>query len=423
MKISVNLCPRGEIIKMRRLYNTLAYLRRAYQTDDQGNMMPWTKDAMIHPLQGIVGITGGPLLNKSNMIDLANSKSADETSNQKSLNSPTAPSSPALPGEVHNACEICQEKLELFYEDETEEWNFWDALRVDDKIYHQLFNEDHKETFFKNPALNANNDENDKKTEGSTAAGNKDADDYVEVTVLPNRTPSVSANNNGDKDMSESLPTREKATIELNFDDENILKYKEHEDFCAVDADSSEDDIEIQEPHIPFIDLDTYVEKKQPEDDESSKMLFLNVKIIKEADYYDEDDAFGNIGTMSPTDDLSPHSLERVDATEYTECSSAGTAVITPTELNISIDGNPTTKPLAILGKKIKINLAKSNIMVNSNSNNIRQPIPPPKPSILPPLQEESPSFEIKPAMQGAKLRTKNTVKCGVETSGLCSVM
>ncbi|CAD6997683.1 unnamed protein product [Ceratitis capitata] len=341
------------------------------------NMMPWTKDAMIHPQQGIVGITGGPLLNKSNMIDLANSKSADESSNQKSLNSPTAPSSP---GEVHSACEICQEKLELFYEDETEEWNFCDALR----------------------------------TEGSTAAGNIDADDYVDVTVLPNQTPSVSANNNGDKDVSESLPTREKATIELNLDDKNILEYREHEDFCAVDSDSSEDDIEIQEPHIPFIDLDTYVEKDQPEDDESSKMLFLNVKIIKELKDDDEDDAFGNIGTMSPTDDLSPHSLERVDATEYTECSSAGTAVISPTELTISIDGNSTTKPLAILGKKIKINLAKSSIMVNSNGNNIRQPIP---------LQEESPSFEIKPAMQGAKLRTKNTVKCGVETSGLCSVM
>ncbi|CAD6997352.1 unnamed protein product [Ceratitis capitata] len=306
---------------------------------------------------------------------------------------------------------------------------------MDDKIYHTLCYEDHKGTSFKNFALNADDDEHDKKTEGATAARNIDADDYVDVIVLPNQTPSVPANDNGDKDVSESLPTREKATIELNLDDKNILKYKEHEDCCAVDADSSEDDIEIQEPHIPFIDLDTYVEKEQPEDDESSKMSFLNVKNIKEPKDVgeDEDDGFGDIGTMSPTGDRPPssQSLEEVGAMEYTVYSPAGTAIIAPTELTISIDGNSPTKPLAILGKKIKINLAKSSIMVNSNSNNIRQPIPPPKPSTLPPpkpstlppRQEETQSLELKPALQCAKLRTMNTVKSGAETSGLCSVM
>ncbi|CAD6997695.1 unnamed protein product [Ceratitis capitata] len=284
-----------------------------------------------------------------------------------------------------------------------------------------------QETCFKNPAVNANDDENDKKTEGATTAGNIDADDYVDVTVLPNQTPLVSANDNGDKDVSESLHTSEKATIELNLDDKNILKYKEHEDFCAVDADSSEDDIDIQEPHIPFIDLDTYVEKEQPKDNESSKMSFMNVKIINERkdNDEDEDDDFSDIGIMSPTGDRPPSSQspEQVDATECTEGSAAIIVVIAPTELNISIDGNPPAKPMAVLGKKIKINLAKSSMMVNNNSNNIRQPTPPPKPPTLPPRQEETPTFELKPALQGAKLRTMNTVKCGAETSGLCSVM
>ncbi|CAD6997348.1 unnamed protein product [Ceratitis capitata] len=131
------------------------------------------------------------------------------------------------------------------------------------------------------------------------------------------------------------------------------MKYKEHEDCCAVDVDSSEDDIEIQEPHIPFIDLDAYVEKEQPEDDESSKTSFLNVKNIKEPkdNDEDEDDGFGDIGTMSPTGDRPPSSQspEQVDAAEYTEGSPAGTVVIAPTELNIFIDGNPPSKPLAIL--------------------------------------------------------------------------
>ncbi|CAD6997682.1 unnamed protein product [Ceratitis capitata] len=311
--------------------------------------------------------------------------------------------------------------------DETEEWNFWGAIRVDDKIYHPLRYEDHKETCFKNPAPNANDDENDKKTEGATTAGNIDADDYVEVIVLPNQTPSVSANDNGDKDVSESLPTSEKATIDFNLDDESIMKYREHEDCCTAHADSSEDELDIQEPHIPFIDLDTYVEEEQPEDNESSKMSFLNVKIINEPkdNDEDEDDGFGDIGILSPTGDRPPSSQSpvQVDSTECTEGSAAVIVVIAPTELTISIDGNPQTKPLAILGKKIKINLAKSSMMVNNNSSNIRQPTPPPKPPTLPPRQEETPTFELKPALQGAKLRTMNTVKCGAEISGLCSVM
>ncbi|CAD6997704.1 unnamed protein product [Ceratitis capitata] len=285
--------------------------------------------------------------------------------------------------------------------DETEEWNFWDIIRVDDKIYHPLCYENHKGTFFKNPALNADDDKNDKKTEGATTVGNIDADDYVEVIVLPNQTPSLSANDNGDKDVSESLPTSEKATIDFNLDDESIMKYREHDDCCTAHADSSEADIDIQEPRIPFVDLDTY------DNDE------------------DEDDGFGDIGIMSPTGDRSPSSQspEQVDATKCTEGSAAVIVVIAPTELNISIDGNPSVKPMAVLGKKIKINLAKSSMMVNNNSSNNRQPTPPPKPPTLPLRQEETPTFELKPALQGAKLRTMNTVKCGAETSGLCSVM
>ncbi|CAD6997349.1 unnamed protein product [Ceratitis capitata] len=81
--------------------------------------------------------------------------------NQNSLNSPKAPSCTALPEEVGNACGTCQEKLELFYDNETNEWNFRNAIRVDDKIYHPLCYEDHKGRLFRNPTLNANDDEHD----------------------------------------------------------------------------------------------------------------------------------------------------------------------------------------------------------------------------------------------------------------------
>lgn len=71
-------------------------------------------------------------------------EASDETSNQKSLNSPVSLSCPALPEDGDRVCDMCQEKFEQFYHEETEEWHLRNAIRVEDKIYHPLCYEDHK---------------------------------------------------------------------------------------------------------------------------------------------------------------------------------------------------------------------------------------------------------------------------------------
>ncbi|XP_054736498.1 uncharacterized protein LOC129243479 isoform X1 [Anastrepha obliqua] len=351
-------------------------------------------------------------------------ETCDETSNQKWLNSPAPLSCPALTEDVDRACDMCQEKFEQFYNEETEEWHLRNAIRVEDKIYHPLCYEDYK------AALNAKNEETDDKAEAKPAEDTNadevviikiegddqsdvedkaaDAtditmdDDDDDVIVLPNEEPSVTEIDDDDEYVPESVPpVADKDAIDIDVED--------NEDATNADADAAGSDVEIQEPHIPFTDLDTYVEKEQPDADDTTQMSFMNVKIKEEPkdDDEDEDDGFEDVGTvlmvpdeeisiqsseetqtqtiasstsgMSPTTDRPPssQSLMQIDAAEFAE----GSAVA-PIDLNTSIDGNTGTEdehnlstvgpspaiPLASLVNKIKINIAKNSISANSSS-------------------------------------------------------
>ncbi|XP_011188531.1 uncharacterized protein LOC105215984 isoform X1 [Zeugodacus cucurbitae] len=367
-------------------------------------------------------------------------EASDETSNQKWLNSPVPLSCPALPEDVDRVCDMCQEKFEQFYHEETEEWHLRNAIRVEDKIYHPLCYEDYKaalnakvegaeEKVEDKGAEEANADDDviikiegddHSDVEGVKSTDNAMDDDDDDVIVLPNEEPSVTEIDDDDEYVPESVPPiADKNGIDI--DTEN------NEAETASNADADEDaagsDVEIQEPHIPFTDLDTYVEKEQPDADETSQMSFLNVKIKEEPkdDDEDEDDGFEDVGTvliapdeeisiqsseetqtqtiasstsgMSPSAERPPssQSLVQVDTTEFAEGTSTNAVSATPIDLNTSIDGNGDGEdehnlstvgpspaiPLASLVNKIKINIAKSSITANnsstsnnSNSNN-----------------------------------------------------
>ncbi|XP_010862672.4 pre-mRNA cleavage complex 2 protein Pcf11 isoform X2 [Esox lucius] len=47
---------------------------------------------------------------------------------------------------VDEACEICQEQFEMYWEEDEEEWHLKDAIRVDEKTYHPSCFEDYKNT-------------------------------------------------------------------------------------------------------------------------------------------------------------------------------------------------------------------------------------------------------------------------------------
>ncbi|XP_072517782.1 pre-mRNA cleavage complex 2 protein Pcf11 isoform X2 [Salminus brasiliensis] len=52
----------------------------------------------------------------------------------------------AAPDVVDESCEICQEQLEMYWEEEEEEWHLKNAMRVDGKTYHPSCYEDYKNT-------------------------------------------------------------------------------------------------------------------------------------------------------------------------------------------------------------------------------------------------------------------------------------
>jgi len=146
-------------------------------------------------------------------------------------------------------------------------------------------------------------------------------DDDDDVIVLPNEEPSVTEIVDDDDedeyvpgnvtraDMgneSQDKPESSSETKEAETEKEKLGEQPQSES-------ANESDVEIQEPNIPFTDLDTYVEKEM---DEATKAALLNVKIKEEPkDEYedDEDDGFEDVGTVVsllplPEDEISIHS-------------------------------------------------------------------------------------------------------------------
>ncbi|XP_061394405.1 uncharacterized protein LOC133329962 [Musca vetustissima] len=352
----------------------------------------------------------------------------DETSNQRSTNSPIQ-SCPAGPDDVDRACDMCQEKFEQFYNEELEEWHLRCAIRVEDKTYHPLCYEDYKASLnpptppakemdtndtdiAEEPSLIQIDDDNavdivikveedDSKEKPTTTKSNPDAnaaandDDDDDVIVLPNEEPSVTEiDDDDDDDDDEYVPanvTREQMGNIHGEDDDDLNE-------------TTESDVEIQEPHIPFTDLDTYEEKELPEPDEFTRAAFMNIKIKQEpnADEEDEDDGFEDVGTvLIAPEEISIHSSEETQTQTIESSTSAAmspgqqerpastpasvlneemnettTDHLPATDLNISMDGNMETgdehnlsavglapaMPLASLVNKIKINITKNNV-------------------------------------------------------------
>ena len=109
--------------------------------------------------------------------------------------------------------------------------------------------------------------------------------------MLPNEEPSVTEIVDDDDD--EYVPANVTREQMGHVDEEDDGQGGEHNE-------TAESDVEIQEPHIPFTDLDTYEEKELPDGDDASQMSFMNVKIKEEPkdNDEDEDDGFEDVGTV-----------------------------------------------------------------------------------------------------------------------------
>ncbi|XP_068144812.1 pre-mRNA cleavage complex 2 protein Pcf11 isoform X2 [Drosophila tropicalis] len=350
----------------------------------------------------------------------------DDLSQQRSMDSPV-PTCPAGADDVDRCCDMCHEKFEQFYNEELEEWHLRSAIRVEDKIYHPLCYEDYK-TSLNPPSKNEdeakaaskkdldmnNSDDNamdilikvedlDDDDEDGNAKHSFDDDDD-DVIVLPNEEPSVTEIVDDDDDeyvpanvtrlemggVNDESSQEKPASLEVVAE---VVKGAEVENEKQVNNKHSdnddESDVEIKEPHIPFTDLDTYVEKP-----------LLNVKIKEEPkdddeEEEDEDDGFEDVGTVVPLlplplDEISinssetqtqtigssasPATLERPASVaslgdEDVENGKEKTLEETEPESthNLSAAGPAPALPLASIVNKIKINITKNS---NSNSHN-----------------------------------------------------
>ncbi|KAM7343587.1 pcf11 cleavage and polyadenylation factor subunit isoform 2-T2 [Cochliomyia hominivorax] len=353
----------------------------------------------------------------------------DETSNQRSTNSPI-PTCPAGADDVDRACDMCQEKFEQFYDNELEEWHLRCAIRIEDKIYHPLCYEDYKASLIPPSKPNEAEEEETVATKNNEESLIQIEDDNAVDIVIKveeedkddKKTSTISNTLDDDDDDVIVLPNEEPLVTEI-VDDDDDDEYvpanvtREHmghvgdEDEGQVEGgelnETTESDVEIQEPHIPFTDLDTYVEKELPEGDDASQMSFLNVKIKEEPkEDEDEDDGFEDVGTvveapeeisinssddtqtqtiessnpaLSPIPERPPSTVSSVQHNEDIE------SLMEPpsTDLNISMDGNietgdehnlsaagaVPTVPLASLVNKIKINITKNTVTTSSNTS------------------------------------------------------
>ncbi|XP_050743057.1 uncharacterized protein LOC108022581 isoform X3 [Drosophila biarmipes] len=354
----------------------------------------------------------------------------EELSQQRSLDSPV-PTCAAGTDDVDHCCDMCHEKFEQFYNEELEEWHLRCAIRVEDKIYHPLCYEDFKASL--NPPAEVKSDkdvdmnntddnamdtlikvEDDDDDEGTAKPPQPIVDDDDDdVIVLPNEEPSVTeivddddedeyvpgnvtradmGNESQDKPESSSSETKEAEKEKLGEQPQS--------------ESANESDVEIQEPNIPFTDLDTYVEKEM---DEATREALLNVKIKEEPkDEYedDEDDGFEDVGTVVsllplPDDEISIHSsaetqthtigssaspatIERpasvtslsLPANDADEVEQQADAAAADTEAELNGEKQESTHnlsavgpalPLASIVNKIKINITKN---TSSNSHN-----------------------------------------------------
>ncbi|XP_030554536.1 pre-mRNA cleavage complex 2 protein Pcf11 [Drosophila novamexicana] len=356
----------------------------------------------------------------------------DEVSQQRSLDSPV-PSCAAGTDDLDRSCDMCHEKFEQFYNEELEEWHLRSAIRVDEKIYHPLCYEDYKASL--NPPaavvndsttngdmdmLNASDDnamdtlikvedDSDDAKKTSTMLLDDDDDDVI---VLPNEEPSVTEIVDDDDDEyvpmavtaepETEAPSEKPTTSATSGEQEQKKEQQKDEEQQQRAENANESDVEIQEPNIPFTDLDTYVEKEP--------MPMLNVKIKEEPkddDEEDEDDGFEDVGTVVqlvplPEDEISilssetqtqtidstasPATMERpASVTSLSMTANEDDLELEPSAAmagnseadfngenpqethNLSAAGPAPALPLASIVNKIKINITKN---TSSNSHN-----------------------------------------------------
>lgn len=396
---------------------------------------------------------------------------------------------PSVPADINNQdprCEVCQEKLEQFYNEDKEEWHLKMAIRVEDKTYHPLCYED----------LQANDTANETMEEHSISNVSMDTDLLGDVEmkqepttipgldVVPDEEPPVCLD-----ESSASKPNTPKSELDADMDETS----QDHNGETKTDdeakpemedepMDAEDDDVIINEVEPERIVLDDYefdengliagvVVKQEPVDDgftDIENFHLSSPKVPEEP--APQDESFMDIGeisepavpnatnenaegdaTQDPRSPLSEAACETAPTSPTANTDTADaentTTTTTTTATTIvssneplltmpTIDGNldcnnagaiPTV-PAGGMGGRIKINISKPMPVIapkenKDNTSDVDNNIEPVDPTQPLPPGEEPVQLYLKPALQGIDLKQVPPVNKGSELTGLCSIM
>lgn len=356
-------------------------------------------------------------------------------------------------------CDVCQDKFEQFYNEEKEEWHLRMAIRVDNKTYHPLCYDD----FIASLEAQDSGDENcipGLDGDIADANSNEESEPVPEEIVIDDDEEETSLNKEQGETMEVTETTSEEKEEPKSGEVAEAIDEAEkteptdevaQEEQQQQEEEDDDDDVIIHEvvPERIILDDDDYNDEEellQNGDTNDSKKL----NVLKEEPI---DDGFMDVGDdgilkldairiKSEPIDRDESFLEMSVDDETQEEEEPDPKVSTDTthaDVVPLIDGNVQfesgvmpqssgisgrikiniTKPIPVLTSRDNSNkeLASSEIDNSTNSPELIDPSQP-----LPP-GEENIQLNLKPALQGLKVKKAPPVQKGHELTGLCSIM
>lgn len=344
-------------------------------------------------------------------------ESTNDESNQRSRSPP--PSCLAGPDDHDIACDVCHDKFETFFNEETEEWHLRNAIRVEGGTYHPICYEDYKVSALwalgscsrliafriSRPQASLTLDESTLAATAADTSADDNATDAADIAVKQEAQQESAATSHEDDDDVIVVPQEEPVITEIPDDDEEAppgdqmslpeTANADEEKGNQEDRDGSlnnESDVQILEPQISVMDLDEFDDPPEVDAATADEASAFPVKIKEEPKYegYEDDDGFEDVGTYEcepigamtneetsgkfgrPLVDRAKHSSNRIpfSVDEYIPQSVQGQPTIITT-----IDGNVEVQdatPAPIGTNKIKINITK-NVHLNKIPINVSE--------------------------------------------------
>ncbi|KAK9738323.1 CID domain [Popillia japonica] len=348
------------------------------------------------------------------------------------------PSVPADPTVQDARCEVCQDRFDQFYNEEKEEWHLRMAIRIDGKNYHPVCYEDYQASLMDTTydEIQKDSDKIDEIIPGLEVASddiNKDVDSSEPTEIVidddeSEQTDAIDRVEDEDSKSQEVFPKMEEED-EDGEDDDVIINEVVPEKIDLVDDDKYED----MQPHEPT----SIVVKEEPVDDGFVDVEggVIKAKSITDVKIKTEPidpgwitDVKIKTEPIDPDDELQITGEEQLDSMKSHKQEAHHTEVVTFIDGNVEFDSS--VPPTGGISGKIKINITKplpviapkenTNKELSSELEKTAESIDPSQP--LPP-GEEPIQLNLKPALQGVKLKKIPPVKKGTELTGLCSIM